>query len=651
MQLVVHRSNGMVRQFIVDDKGCVLIVAFGLPTHAHKNDAERAINTAMEIRNSLRAMGSGINTSIGITSGRAFCGIVGSADRREYAVVGDVVNLAARLMTAHMCDVLCDQATFENTNSAWRFETLPNITVKGKSEPIPIHRPLYRNTENTKRGGLASSALNRHPVLGREQEKAKCLKSLLSYVHDNEPALLMIEGRAGLGKTAILQHVREIVSNVSLHLVQGNGYASEMTTPYFAFTSIFRQLLHIDSSAFENMDSERKKKALLQHLEILDREEWTAGSAIDRVRSDVINRIEPKAQPASNNSKNTHGKTRRRSSISNVNVAAEKESVSLHVRVEDSGKQYKNTEMKLHPKIEEGNESQTENDLDESGKSIDPFQVNEDFTFRSDKNKEKAYTSFRGNARRRSIGLKTNPEGIPFIDLAPLLLSILDLDIDLGSPAFSVVQRMSTSERAQQTKRLLSALLQKQGKLAIIMEDAHWLDSASWDFLLDVCRNLKLLVVISMRPISNDNGRLDSFFSLPHCTKITLPPLSNKDMGDMLSHLFHVKQWPEETLSAMMEFSRGNPLWCKEFAVSLIRKQYILLQDDMCIINPDKDFSSCLSTEDLSRGLHGLIAERIDGLTQSQQYVLKAASAIGTVFGTSILRKVRFFCFFPRYLL
>ena len=67
---------------------------FGAPL-AYENDVERANHCALELRN-LPA----VEARIGINTGFVFCGLIGSAARQEYTVIGDVVNLASRLMQA-----------------------------------------------------------------------------------------------------------------------------------------------------------------------------------------------------------------------------------------------------------------------------------------------------------------------------------------------------------------------------------------------------------------------------------------------------------------------------------------------------------------------------------------------------------------------
>ncbi len=121
-----------------------LVAALGLPPLAHEDDAVRGVRAARAMQSALAALG--VRSAIGVTTGRVFCGTVGSIRRCEYAILGNAVNLAARLMQAalHHPDstLLCDTATSEAAQGYIAFEALPAITVKGRIEPVPIYRPL-----------------------------------------------------------------------------------------------------------------------------------------------------------------------------------------------------------------------------------------------------------------------------------------------------------------------------------------------------------------------------------------------------------------------------------------------------------------------------------------------------------------------------
>lgn len=98
----------------MDDKGSTLIVVFGLPPMAHQDDPIRALATAACLRAELANINCKCN--IGIATGMVFAGVVGtSGSRREYSVLGDSVNLSARLMQAACSDpekkIIIDEPT------------------------------------------------------------------------------------------------------------------------------------------------------------------------------------------------------------------------------------------------------------------------------------------------------------------------------------------------------------------------------------------------------------------------------------------------------------------------------------------------------------------------------------------------------------
>ena len=127
---------------------------WGCPPNAHFDDPIRAVRAATELYAALndvvRAMPPkrAEPISMGVTTGWAFAGNIGSASRAEYAIMGDVVNMAARIM-AHVYKngggVACDAATRVfllgrqkegGTGGAIDLSSERGISVKGKSLPI-----------------------------------------------------------------------------------------------------------------------------------------------------------------------------------------------------------------------------------------------------------------------------------------------------------------------------------------------------------------------------------------------------------------------------------------------------------------------------------------------------------------------------------
>ena len=125
----------MLRQFLRDDKGAVVIWTFGCNHQAFRDSARRGLDSALDVVAGLKALRieqrhagsrgrSSVSSSyaatlrpvVGLTSGTAYCGVVGSAYRCEYAVLGPAVNLAARLMCAcekHGVEILCNDDLYD----------------------------------------------------------------------------------------------------------------------------------------------------------------------------------------------------------------------------------------------------------------------------------------------------------------------------------------------------------------------------------------------------------------------------------------------------------------------------------------------------------------------------------------------------------
>lgn len=135
-QQALFSVGGFLRQFLVDDKGCVLIAMWGVPSFTYTNNGGRAVSFALSVRNGTIALGH--SCSIGITSGNVYCGNVGSLIRREFVGIGATVNLAARLMGKSKGLIYVDETTYGNIPPALRshLDRSEGMTLKGYAEPV-----------------------------------------------------------------------------------------------------------------------------------------------------------------------------------------------------------------------------------------------------------------------------------------------------------------------------------------------------------------------------------------------------------------------------------------------------------------------------------------------------------------------------------
>ncbi len=250
VQPIVGRYEGFLKEIVIDDKGIGLIVIFGLPPFAHEDDTARGARAALELRDAFTVLGHA--GAIGVTTGRCFCGVVGSDVRREYAVIGDAMNIAARLMEAatkmpagHR--ILCDAGTQHGSAARVEFEVSAPVTVKGKDGPIAVARPVRaidrRISADTQ-------------IVGREPERAAIRDALQRTAQGSPAGTLLIMGEAGIGKSRLAAELRRDALDAGVAVLHGGGDAIETATPYFAWRKTFASLLGV-----ETLDDPAKRRA------------------------------------------------------------------------------------------------------------------------------------------------------------------------------------------------------------------------------------------------------------------------------------------------------------------------------------------------------------------------------------------------------
>jgi class 3 adenylate cyclase len=219
VQSELQRFSGFLRHCLIDDKGCVLVAAWGTPGTCFNDNCERALETAVASWKALSAVH--MPSSMGITTGRALCCCVGSKLRCAYAIVGDVVNLAARLMSMAEGRILCDINTATGVSQATRLSKIMHllpqgrVLVKGKAFRVPICSVVPSNPSEgvdivpfqapscCAYDGAGSSA----DIIGRVEVLNHIQSLLLSKT--SSPQFVVLEGGGGTGKSFISHKIAE----------------------------------------------------------------------------------------------------------------------------------------------------------------------------------------------------------------------------------------------------------------------------------------------------------------------------------------------------------------------------------------------------------------------------------------------------------
>lgn len=278
IQSAIYHFGGSVNQLVTDEKGNCVVAAWGLPSRHYDDNAVRAVRAALEIEQTLADLE--VDGSLGLATGQIFTGPRGNDRRRDYAMIGNAVNLAARLMQSAGAGILTDLATRQAAAKEIVFERLEPVLLKGRSSPVDIFRPVALAQRRSKR---------RDETFGRDAERG-LLAERLSELLTGRGSTVLIEGEPGIGKSHLLMDCLERARERGIEVLQGAGDAIERATAFHAWRPIFDQLFGFDELPdaesrrrryFERLPAEEHERApLLDPLLPFDLEETSATSGL-----------------------------------------------------------------------------------------------------------------------------------------------------------------------------------------------------------------------------------------------------------------------------------------------------------------------------------------------------------------------------------
>ena len=224
---IVESQKGEIRDLLFDDKGCVFIAVFGaLHEESEPIKVLNCVKAARDIATTFT------RSKIGVSVGKCFTGMCGSADRHDFVVIGHDVNLAARFMgNARSGQILVSKEVAEETKRHVEYYS-HSFKQKGMT-----YQCYIVNSEVYSLGGRGKEV----QCIGRKGELVK-LRSLFQQKESNT---VVISGREGIGKSTLLQATRARHSDI-MKPFHATGFAIEQNSTFYVLQQLLASLVGFD---------------------------------------------------------------------------------------------------------------------------------------------------------------------------------------------------------------------------------------------------------------------------------------------------------------------------------------------------------------------------------------------------------------------
>ncbi len=231
----------------------------------------------------------------------------------------------------------------------------------------------------------------------------------------------------------------------------------------------------------------------------------------------------------------------------------------------------------------------------------------------------------RKRVRARIMGLDEKPQG-----MLPPIQDLLSLKVE--DEAYLKLEPRQRREKVFEALRDLIVRGSHERPLVIAIEDLHWIDKTSEEFLeylIGWLANVKVMLILLHRPEYTHRWGSKSYF-----TRIGLDQLTPKSSAELVRAILEGGETAPELSALILNRAAGNPLFMEELTHSLLENGSIQMKDKHYVLTQTP---SDLQVPDT---IQGIIAARIDRLEENLKRIMQVASVIGREFAFRILQAI-----------
>lgn len=265
-QSTIKTYDGWLNKIdLYKESGRVLTV-FGFP-RAYEDCEQRVALFAHDLIHNPAMKGIGIR--MGLNAGFVFAVPVGTELRREYTVMGDTVNLAARLAAkAPPQTIISSETIFDSTYALFHYTAKGKKQFKGKKAKVAIYEQGEKKQIDKKT--LSRWISESTELVGRKKE-IQVFRSLIASVRKSNGQICGITGEAGMGKSRLVQEFTKILDSSLIPIISGSCVSYGKAMSYHPWVSLLNDFLGIAPSDTPSIQKQKIQRVIRRvHKKLVD---------------------------------------------------------------------------------------------------------------------------------------------------------------------------------------------------------------------------------------------------------------------------------------------------------------------------------------------------------------------------------------------